>query len=93
MLGDEIRIDPMSTKLIDLTEQQMQSLETPEATPSRLVKPKTKERFVFLHEEEYERLSRYDADPWTDEERDLLRAEAVEALGWEGMDAYQDDKK
>ena len=28
--------------------------------------------------------------PWTDEERDPLRAEAVEALGWEGMEAYQD---
>jgi hypothetical protein len=38
----------------------------------------------------HERLIGYDARPWTDEERDLLRAEAVEALGWEGMEAYQD---
>ena len=49
-----------------------------------------RQRFVLLPEEEYERLSQYDADPWTDEERDLLRAESVEALGWEGLDAYQD---
>ena len=35
---------------------------------------------MLLSEEECERLSRYNADPWTDEERDMLRAEAVEAL-------------
>ncbi len=47
---------------------------------------------MLLPEDEYERLSRYDSDPWTDEQRDLSRAEAVEALGWEGMEAYQDDE-
>jgi hypothetical protein len=57
-----------------------------------VVNPKTQQRFVLLPEEEYERLSYYDTDPWTDEERDLLRAEAVEALGWEGMEAYQDNE-
>jgi hypothetical protein len=41
---------------------------------------------------EYERLTAYDASPWTDEERDLLRAEALDALGGEGMEAYQDDQ-
>jgi hypothetical protein len=44
--------------------------------------PKTQQRFVLLAEEEYQRLAGYDAGPWTDEEGDLLRAEAVEALGW-----------
>jgi hypothetical protein len=82
----------MSTTMIELTEQQVQSLETPQAIPARVVNPKTQQRFVLLPEEEYERLSRYDTDPWTDEERDLLRAEAVEALGWEGMEAYQDNE-
>jgi uncharacterized protein (DUF433 family) len=33
-----------------------------------------------------------DASAWTDVERDLLRAEALEALGWQGMEAYQDDE-
>ena len=32
-----------------------------------------------------------DDSQWTDEERDALRAEAVDSLGWEGMEAYQDD--
>ena len=36
-------------------------------------------------------LGAYDDSQWTDEERDALRAEAVDSLGWEGMDAYQDD--
>jgi hypothetical protein len=79
----------MSSTAIELTEQRMQSLETSPAIPPRLINPRTQQRFVLLPEDEYERLSHYDADPWTDEERDLLRAEAVEALGWEGMDAYQ----
>jgi len=82
----------MSTTMIELTEQQVQSLETPQPIPVRVVNPKTQQRFVLLPEEEYERLSRYDTDPWTDEERDLLRAESVEALGWEGMEAYQDNE-
>jgi hypothetical protein len=78
--------------MIELTEQQLQSLETPQAVPPRLVNPKTQQRFVLLPEEEYERLTHYDTDPWTDEERDRLRAEAVDKLGWEGMEAYQDDE-
>lgn len=77
--------------MIELTEQQVQALEQPEVFPARLVNPKTQQRFVLLSEEEYERLLGNDAGPWTDEERDLLRAEAVETLGWEGMEAYQDD--
>ena len=35
----------------------------------------------------------YDDSPWTAEERDRLRAEAVDHLGWEGMEAYQDDER
>jgi hypothetical protein len=78
--------------MIHLTEQQIQDLERPEVTPPRLLNPKTHQRFVLLSEEEYERLTSYETGPWTDEERDLLRAETLEALGWEGMEAYQDDK-
>ena len=77
--------------MIELTEEQVEALERSGATPLRLVNPKTQERFVLLPEGEYERLERWEAGPWTDEERDLLRAEAIEALGWEGMEAYQDE--
>lgn len=33
----------------------------------------------------------YDDSPWTDEERDEMRAEALDHLGWEGMEVYQVD--
>jgi hypothetical protein len=42
--------------MIELTEQQMQALEDPEATPPRVVNPRTKETFVLLRIDEYERL-------------------------------------
>lgn len=32
----------------------------------------------------------YDASPWSDEEMDRLAAEDADALGWEGMEVYQD---
>lgn len=35
----------------------------------------------------------YDDSPWTDEEMDFLAAEDADALGWEGMDVYQDGKE
>ena len=78
--------------MIELTEQQSQDLEQPLAAPPRLVHPKTRQRFVVLPEEEYQRQVAFDDGPWTEEERDLARAEAVDALGWEGMEAYQDDQ-
>jgi hypothetical protein len=79
--------------MIELTEQQVQALEQAHTTPPRLVNPKTQQRFVLLPEEEYVQLAAYDSDPWSDEERDLLRAEALDALGWEAMEPYQDDQR
>ena len=63
--------------MIELTEQQLQALETAEATPPRMVNPQTKETFVLLRVEEYERLKEeeYDDSPWTREE--------LQALVWE----------
>jgi hypothetical protein len=79
--------------MIELTENQQEALCRPAATPMPVVNPRTREAFVLLRLEEYERLTRsaYDTGPWTDGERDLLRAEALESLGWAGMEAYQDD--
>jgi len=62
--------------MIELTEQQIQALENPEATPPRIVNPRTRETFVLLSVDGYEGLKEeYDDSPWTREE--------LEALAWE----------
>jgi hypothetical protein len=78
--------------MIELTEQQMKALESPEATPPRVVNPRTRETFVLLRVEEYERLKEagYDDSPWTSEERHALAWEAGKHAGWEDMDEYDD---
>lgn len=43
--------------MIELTEAQARALESPEATPPRLVNPRTKETFVLLRVDEYQRLT------------------------------------
>ncbi len=59
--------------MIELTEQQMQALNT-EASPPCVFNPQTKEIFVLLPVEEYERLKEqeYDDSPWTREELQAL---------------------
>ena len=78
--------------MIELTEQQMQSLENPEATPPRMVNPRTKETFVLLHVDEYKRLKEdeYDDSPWTREELQAQAWEAGKHARWEDMDEYDD---
>ena len=74
--------------MIELTEQQIQALESPEATPPRVVNPRTKETFVLLRVDEYERLKEdeYDDSPWTREELQALAWEVAERTGWEEYD-------
>ncbi len=74
--------------MIELTEQQMQALESPEATPPRIVNPRTKETFVLLRTEEYERLKQdeYDDSPWTRSELEAVAWETAERSGWSEMD-------
>ena len=63
--------------MIELTDQQVQALESPEATPPRLVNPRTKETFVLLRVEEYEHLTEeYDDSPWT-------RNKLAPGIAWE----------
>jgi hypothetical protein len=78
--------------MIELTEQQVRALENPEATPPRVVNPRTKETFVLLRVDEYERLKEdgYDDSPWTREELQALAWEAGKHAGWEGVDEYDD---
>jgi PHD/YefM family antitoxin component YafN of YafNO toxin-antitoxin module len=78
--------------MIELTEEQVQALENTQATPPRVVNPRTHETFVLLRVEEYERLKEeeYDDSPWTSEERHALAWEAGKHAGWEEMDEYDD---
>lgn len=75
--------------MIELTEQQMQSLETAATTPPRVVNPRTKQTFVLLPVSEYERLKEedYDDSPWTSEERHALAWETGKHAGWEDSTA------
>lgn len=75
--------------MIELTEQQAQALEHADATPPRVVNPRTKEAFVLLRVDEYERLKEgeYDDSPWTREE---LQALAWERVKHEDQDEYDD---
>ena len=47
---------------------------------------------IVLRADVFERIKgfNFDDSPWTVEEMDLLAAEDAEALGWQGMDVYQD---
>jgi hypothetical protein len=75
--------------MIELTEQQVRSLENPDSTPPRLVNPRTKETYVLLRVDEYKRLKEqeYDDSPWT---RDELQALAWERVKHEDWDEYDE---
>jgi hypothetical protein len=74
--------------MIELTEQQVQELEHTEASPPRVVNPRTKETFVLLRVDEYERLKEdeYDDSPWTREELQALAWERVQHEDWDEYD-------
>ena len=74
--------------MIELTDHQAEALENREATPPRVVNPRTNETFVLLRLDEYQRLreGEYDDSPWTREELQALAWEAGERTGWEEYD-------
>ncbi|MFO0965433.1 MAG: hypothetical protein U0793_07585 [Gemmataceae bacterium] len=74
--------------MIELTREQLKDLRKPGNGLPRVLDPETRELFVLLPLVEYERLKEdaYDDGPWTDEERDLLRAEACDMLDSFGKD-------
>jgi PHD/YefM family antitoxin component YafN of YafNO toxin-antitoxin module len=78
--------------VIELTEQQMRSLENSEVTPPRVVNPRTKETFVLLRVDDYERLKGqdYDDSPWTREELEALAWEAGDDTSWEEYDDFRE---
>lgn len=63
--------------MVELTEHQVNALACPDTLPPRIVNPRTKETFVLLPVDEYQRLKdeEYDDSPWTREE--------IEGLAWE----------
>jgi hypothetical protein len=69
--------------MIELTIDQVQALGKTDTGPQRIVNPQTREVFVLVPLADYGRLTDDEGDddePWTDEERGLLRAEACEML-------------
>jgi hypothetical protein len=78
--------------MIELTEQQMQALESANGSPPRLVNPRTKETFVLIRADEYERLTEDEIDysPPTREELEALNWETANRAGWEEWDEYDD---
>ena len=76
--------------MIELTDQQVDALENTERTPLRLMNPRTKQTYVLLPVEEYERLAEdeYDDTPWTKEELQALAWETGKSMGWDDMDEY-----
>ena len=74
--------------MIELAEQQAQALEHSDSTPLLVVNPRTKETFVLLRVDEYERLKQdeYDDSPWTREELQALAWERVKHEDWDEYD-------
>jgi hypothetical protein len=69
--------------MIELTQEQVEALQTAEPSPPHVVNPQTHELFVLVPLADYQRLindHEYDAGPWTDEEIDQLRWEACQML-------------
>lgn len=74
---------------MQLTNKQLQTVRSGKSV--RLTEEGTD--LVVLRADVFERLRSllYDDSPWTDEEMDRLAAADADCLGWEGMEAYQDD--
>ena len=74
--------------MIELTEQQVHALKASDAVPLRIVNPSTRETFILLRVDEYERLKEggYDDSPWTREELQALAWRAGEDSDWEEYD-------
>jgi hypothetical protein len=79
--------------MIELTEQQMEAMDDPTAMPPRVVNPRTKELFVLVRIDEYERLKKeeYDDSEWTRAELQTLAWQIGEHTGWEEYDDAQED--
>jgi hypothetical protein len=74
--------------MIELTEQQIESLARGAEQPPQVVNPRTQERFVLLRTDDYERIKEEYADsPWTRDEIEALNWARIERDG-EAMEEY-----
>ena len=78
--------------MVELTEQQVNALQNRGQSPLRLTNPRTKQTYVLLPVNEYERLkeNEYDDTPWTEDELHALAWEAGKSVGWDDMNDYDD---
>lgn len=78
---------------IHLNEQQRRELE--QGQPVQVLDEDTKQAYILLRPEEFERLKKlvYDDSPWTDTEKEQLAWEAGQSLGWDDMDEYDNYEK
>jgi hypothetical protein len=78
--------------MIELTEQQMEAMDDPAVMPPRVVNPRTKEMFVLVRMDEYERLKKeeYDDSEWTRAELQTLAWQMAEHTDWEEYDDAQE---
>lgn len=76
---------------MELTKEQLEAVRG--GKPVRLNEEGTE--VVVVRADLFERLRGlpYDDSPWSDDEMDRLAAEDADALGWEGMEAYQDEEQ
>jgi hypothetical protein len=79
---------------MELTEEQRRKLREVNGESIVLIDPETKQEYVLLRADVYERLKRlvYDDSPPTDEEKRRQLAESGKRAGWEDpeMDVYDD---
>jgi hypothetical protein len=75
-----------------LTSEQIRAVTASPSGAIRLLDASTNRSYVLVPADLNERVRSlaYDDSPWSDEEMDLLAAESADALGWDGMEAYQD---
>jgi hypothetical protein len=78
--------------MIELTEQQQQELKNVKGSAIEVTNPQTKEEYVLIRKELFERIKGliYDDGEWTAEEQLRLLAESGKRAGWDApeMDAY-----
>jgi hypothetical protein len=65
--------------MIQLNEEQRLAVQQQPGQPLAMMDPATRQTFVLIRRDLYDRLTEYDDSRWTDEEMDLLAAE-VDAM-------------
>ena len=78
--------------MIELSEKQVQLLQSEDHEPVEVINPTTKEEFVLLRREVYETLRFQSVDNYTSEDAFRAQIESAAAAGWDdpALDVYND---